>query len=495
MLLILLRIRGFKTINRHKINPVIYILICSILGFAFLNSLFIFALNFFGDTTLGVLTSYSTRIEDWRAGQNLTRTVFKGYSFDVDNKEYKGYVVYSGDEAWPQLKEGEVRREIISYFPVFPYINKPENLVDFYDLGLGGIISHIIRIVGCAFLFFLVNGNLHKRKKPRKEKKTNKAIAEVTYKEERRNDSVFCHNCGSELKEGAAFCSGCGTPVQKTRRGFCVSCGAGLGDGASFCGGCGAPVQGAATSHDIATAGQDPSSGPGLNQRVPYPDASTAREMPLSDAVPVQQRPLHGSDSGQGGISQNNSVGLIGWSLRCDEPEILEAARKRKRFTINCLWLFAILFPLGFLILNFFVKELPLFDAIVIGTGVGLVITLINLWFLKDMKRPPWQGVVVDKSKKERRQNKNDESMATYTEYTTVVRTDAGKKKRIIEKDSRNFMYSYLKVGDRVKFHPAFSAYEKYDKSKDRIIYCAVCSTMNPIKNERCKRCNNYLFK
>jgi hypothetical protein len=40
-----------------------------------------------------------------------------------------------------------------------------------------------------------------------------------------------------------------------------------------------------------------------------------------------------------------------------------------------------------------------------------------------------------------------------------------------------------------------FGTYEKYDKSKDRIIYRNVCTTMNPIQNDRCKRCNNLLFK
>lgn len=462
LLLILLLIGGLKTINRYKINPFIYILICSILGFAFLNSLFVFALNSFGDTTLGVLTSYSTRVEDWKAGQNLTRTVFKGYSFDVDDKEYKGYVAYRSDEAWPQLKEGEVRREIVSYLPVFPYINKPESLVNFDELGFGGIIHHIIRIGGCVFLFFLVNGNLHKKKKSRKKKRTNKIKEKTIPKKEGRGDSVFCHNCGSELKKDAAFCSSCGASVQKLSPGFCISCGTEFDEGSSFCGSCGTPLQGTTVSHSTAISGQVSSSG---------------------------------SDLGQQGTLQNDGSSLTGWSSKCNDPEILEAAKKRKKFTAGCLWLFVTLFPLGFLILNFFVKELPFFDAIVIGTGVGLFITLINLWFSRDMKKPPWEGVIIDKSKKERRQNKDDESMATYTEYTTVVRTDAGKKKRIIEKDSRNFMYSYLKVGDRVKFHPAFSAYEKYDKSKDRIIYCIVCSAMNPIKNERCKKCNNYLFK
>jgi uncharacterized paraquat-inducible protein A len=56
-------------------------------------------------------------------------------------------------------------------------------------------------------------------------------------------------------------------------------------------------------------------------------------------------------------------------------------------------------------------------------------------------------------------------------------------------------MFDYLSVGDRVRYHPTFGTYEKYDKSKDRIIYCNICRMMNPIKNDRCKRCNNLLFK
>jgi hypothetical protein len=111
------------------------------------------------------------------------------------------------------------------------------------------------------------------------------------------------------------------------------------------------------------------------------------------------------------------------------------------------------------------------------------------------MKHPVWEGVVTQRFHKERRHNKNDDTMSTYTEYTTVIRTDAGKKKRIIERDSQRHMYDYLAVGDRVRYHPAFSSYEKYDKSKDKIIYCNVCYMMNPISNDRCKRCNNLLFK
>jgi hypothetical protein len=84
----------------------------------------------------------------------------------------------------------------------------------------------------------------------------------------------------------------------------------------------------------------------------------------------------------------------------------------------------------------------------------------------------------------------------TYTEYTIVINTDAGKKeKKIVERKYRRIMYDYLSVGDRVRYHPMFGTYEKYDKSEDRIIYRNVCTTMNPIQNDRCKRCNNLLFK
>ena len=108
-----------------------------------------------------------------------------------------------------------------------------------------------------------------------------------------------------------------------------------------------------------------------------------------------------------------------------------------------------------------------------------------------------WEGVVVNKYSKERSENRGgeDDNWVTYTEYTTVINTDMGKKKTIVERDSRRKMYDYLSVGDRVRFHPRFGTYEKYDKSKDSIIYCNVCTVMNPIQNDRCERCKNLLFK
>jgi hypothetical protein len=76
--------------------------------------------------------------------------------------------------------------------------------------------------------------------------------------------------------------------------------------------------------------------------------------------------------------------------------------------------------------------------------------------------------VVVNKYSKERSEHRggDDDNYRTYMEYTTVITTDAGKKKTIVEKDSGRNMYDYLAVGDRVRYHPKFGTYEKYDKSK-----------------------------
>ncbi len=122
---------------------------------------------------------------------------------------------------------------------------------------------------------------------------------------------------------------------------------------------------------------------------------------------------------------------------------------------------------------------------------------IFNLLALRKSQKPIWEGSVVNKYSKERYEHRGSEDSngRTYMEYTTVITTDAGKKKIIVEKDSGHAMYGYLSVGDRVRFHPMFGTYEKYDKSKDSIIYCSVCSMKNPIDNDRCERCSNLLFK
>ena len=235
---------------------------------------------------------------------------------------------------------------------------------------------------------------------------------------------------------------------------FCHNCGNKLPDGAEFCINCGKPAN---------------------------------RAKPES-AMPLQSVP---SASPQGG------PGLVGFSDRCNSPEILASAQKNKKASIGCMWILVFVPLIGFPVAGLLMDDFPFGESLVIGVGIAAVMLIVNLLALRKTKQPMWEGVVVNKYSKEKSEHRGgeDDNYRTYTEYTTIINTDAGKKKTIVEKDSGRHMYDYLSVGDRVRFHPKFGTYEKYDKSNDRIIYCNVCSMMNPIQNDRCKRCNNLLFK
>lgn len=186
---------------------------------------------------------------------------------------------------------------------------------------------------------------------------------------------------------------------------------------------------------------------------------------------------------------------LVGWSPVADSPEILETIKKNKKSSLGWAVVLTLLFPVGFLIAGVVSDEVPLKEALIIGCGLGLCILTINLWRFAGMKRRGWDGAVVKKMEKRRYKRDDDGSSQSYTEYIVLIRTDGGKKKRIVERKRDREMYDYLDIGDRVRYHPALETYEKYDKSKDEAIYCNVCRQRNPISNDRCELCNNLLFK
>ncbi len=439
-----------KKTNKNIPLPIL-ILICAVLLFAMYISLSTLALAIWGDSVMGTMDSYDSRLDDTTAQENRSRTISKGYWFMANGKEYRGYVIYGGDEAWPSLDEGETRSERIRYLDIFPFINKPSALCEFDEMGEAAIIYHILAPIGYLLLLLLVIRTARGRKK---KKAAARKPAAPQIIEARSDTDMFCPNCGNKLPDGAAFCSSCGMKMQANVSDVCTACGAELPEGAEFCIGCGKTVSWAA------------------------PEAVT----------PIQAPP---SAPPQGGS------GLVGFSDRCHSPEILDAAQKNKKYAIGCMWILVFVPLIGFPIAGLLMDDFPFGEALVIGVGIALIMLVINLLALRKTKQPMWEGVVVNKYSKERSEHRGgeDDNYRTYTEYTTVLSTDAGKKKTIVERDSGRDMYDYLSVGDRVRFHPKFGTYEKYDKSKDRIIYCNVCSMMNPIQNDRCKRCNNLLFK
>lgn len=443
-----------KKKNNSKIPLPIVIIICAVLLYASYTSISTLALAIFGDSVMGIVDSYSNRRDDTRAEENRSRTVSKGYSFIAKGKVYRGYVTYLSDEAWPSLDKGETRQERICYLSFFPYINKPAMLSDFDRLGELGIIYHIFTPIGCLILFLLVTRTGRKGK--RKKKGGSKAVAKAStqrqaqIKEKRSNGDMYCQNCGNKLLKEAAFCSNCGVKTPSSADNTCKACGIKLPEDSKFCIGCGKPIN-------------------------------------LKIAVTME--PMH-EDSP---VSPQKSSNMVGFSDRYNSPELLAVAQEKRKSSIGCMWIMFILPLIGFPIAGLLMDDFPLGEAIIIGVGTALILLFVNLLALGSSKKPIWEGVVVNKYSNERYQQRD--SNETYTEYTVVIKTDAGKKKTIVERRGGGQMYDYLSVGDRVRYHPRFGTFEKYDKSKDRIIYCNVCTRVNPIQNDRCSWCKNLLFK
>lgn len=108
-----------KKKTSNKVPLPILIIIYAVLLYAIYNSISTLALAIWGDSVMGTVDFYSSRLENRRAEQNRSRTVFKSYWFVAKGKEYRGYVAYSSDEAKPSLAEGQTRSDASAIFPFF----------------------------------------------------------------------------------------------------------------------------------------------------------------------------------------------------------------------------------------------------------------------------------------------------------------------------------------------------------------------------------------
>ena len=88
---------GFVMTKKKTLPLPILVLICFVLLFVMYLSLSTLALAIWGDSVVGTVDSYQARLDDTNAGQNLSRTVSKGYWFMANGKEYRGHVIYNSD--------------------------------------------------------------------------------------------------------------------------------------------------------------------------------------------------------------------------------------------------------------------------------------------------------------------------------------------------------------------------------------------------------------
>lgn len=182
----------------------------------------------------------------------------------------------------------------------------------------------------------------------------------------------------------------------------------------------------------------------------------------------------------------------VGFSEKINDEKITRALAKNKK--IAFIW--AIILIIIPLIIGFIVYSMGNEEALTVGVGVSIVFLLCFIIpSLKKKLGKEWEGIVTTKEiKKVRRKVKDDYVEDTY--YIINIEKTNGSKTKIKEVETYHLYYDYLNEGDKIKYHPKFNnCYEKYDKSNDTYIYCAVCQTKNDISNDECKKCNAPLLK
>lgn len=182
----------------------------------------------------------------------------------------------------------------------------------------------------------------------------------------------------------------------------------------------------------------------------------------------------------------------LGYSEKINDETITKALKKNQKIGA-IISICAVIIPL---IVGVVMSVGGNKDGITIGIGVSLVFFLcIVIPAIKKKISKEWEGTVISKEiKKVRRKVKDDYREEEH--YIIHVQKISGAKTKIDESVVYHPYYDYLNEGDKIKYHPKFNNYyEKYDKTNDTYLYCAVCQTKNDIDKDHCTKCGAIILK
>ena len=199
---------------------------------------------------------------------------------------------------------------------------------------------------------------------------------------------------------------------------------------------------------------------------------------------------------------ENNTTknALIGYSLKINDPAFTKYLSNSNRWSAIFAGGLAVIAVIGFFIAGETSSEMDNPESLYIGLGIGSMFLLIALYQIMSKKGgETWDGTVVDKKTEKKRRKKNsgdnDYYWEDYVVFTVKIKRDDNGKKHEIRVENDDTLYKYYQVGDKIRRHKGLNTYEKYDKSKDEIIFCNACASLNDINDDFCFRCKCPLLK
>lgn len=210
-----------------------------------------------------------------------------------------------------------------------------------------------------------------------------------------------------------------------------------------------------------------------------------------------QQLLKHEATNKKEGTASRNIT--LGYSSKINDPAFKKYLKSTNNYSFYFSVVLAIIAVIGFYIYGEKSSEMENPEALYIGCGIGAMFILIAFFQILGRKRSKtWDGVVVKKEilDKERRRytGKNDYYMEKYKVYNVFVYNEGGKTVTIRVEDD-DTIYNYYQIGDKLRHHGGLNSYEKYDKTKDTIVLCNACGTLNDINEDNCHRCHCPILK
>ncbi|WP_298367994.1 hypothetical protein [uncultured Lutibacter sp.] len=176
----------------------------------------------------------------------------------------------------------------------------------------------------------------------------------------------------------------------------------------------------------------------------------------------------------------------MAYSLKIHDPAFKQHIKNTKNYRYQFGFGLAIVAVAGFYLYGETSSEMDNPEALYIGLGIGGMFFLIGIYAMLSVKKTPsWDGEVVEKEIIEKGKS---------TDFVVYI-ADQRNKKHEIRSENDATIYNYYKVGEKVRFHGELQSYEKFDKSKDDIIFCNACSFMHEIDEHICRNCGCPLLK
>ena len=189
----------------------------------------------------------------------------------------------------------------------------------------------------------------------------------------------------------------------------------------------------------------------------------------------------------------------MAYSNRIHDPAFAKYRADSEKYAKIFASILATAAVLGFYLYGELGTEMDNPEALYIGLVIGgmfIAIALITNRSKKGAKT--WDGTVcakqVEKKTRRRKSTDLDYHMREYLLYTVTIKSNDGKAHEITAEND-DTTYNYYQIGDKVRYHGSLRSFEKYDKSKDSIVFCNACASLNEMSAERCHRCHCPLLK